>query len=871
MSNSINEIFDKILDGCGIILLIIIALVVCCIVALFIAIFKGLYKLGETIIELNIFLLPLIVFAILALIIELKIKRISVSNKYHSLKNRQKFLISKILNKPYKQNSVNDKQGNIFFNLLFVLSPYVLIYFLLTLIYKELPFNITLLLRFYIPILLIVYSPIIIAIIKRIFFIGFRGNFKNILNSTKMSPSQISLKYSFRLMLNLVFFSVFLFLIYFTFYFIIFGNTIFELINPNLIIRPIIVLLLAFGIPFILSFIISIFTKGIRNNYKKIFTNISNFSPQNHIVSSAEKTYKIQNFAITEFIHSALNLTVLLVFVSFVFLLIYYVFTGNNIIDAEIIKSTVQSIALFISLIILAFTLPLLITVAKELIKYTIGIFFLAFLVGLVLLIIPTIVYLGLIATSINVLIASTIILFLILIVSLGFALFLLKLDIIIEILLGYFVFMFAIAMINLLISIYLILILLGIGMLAADIILLILLYVLGAYILIIAGLLIIYRKVLIGILALICFILYSIFFMFSLFFSVSFSIPDININKIRDKVSPTMKCQPKSPVDVKEPEETSPHPPIIYTGPPLPPPITGGEQFGDTIVLYYTFDTSNRDTYSDLSKKNFIIEEYDANSIDTVTIIDVVPISDNSTPTNVNVVLAIDRSGSMDNKDNRMELVKQASKVFVRQIDSLNQNSKISFKIALLPFSGNSISGINFIQFNKVDWSSDIEIINRKIQLIKPIENDSTPLWDAMYESLKLLSTIKGYNLVIAFTDGINNKSKYEPYDVIDLAEKLNVPIYTVAYGMDINTVELIKISEISHAGGKGIGSFINVKSDEISNIFMKFGWSIKNLHKVYWRSSKREQNDTILIRYKIIDDKENIISKGSVKLISE
>ncbi|RKY67705.1 MAG: hypothetical protein DRP97_07065, partial [Candidatus Latescibacterota bacterium] len=149
-------------------------------------------------------------------------------------------------------------------------------------------------------------------------------------------------------------------------------------------------------------------------------------------------------------------------------------------------------------------------------------------------------------------------------------------------------------------------------------------------------------------------------------------------------------------------------------------------------------------------------------------------------------VCLVVDISGSMD-WDDRLDTAKIAMHSFVDNMDPFDQ-------VAIVPFAS-CIGTITPFTSNKTVLHDAIDAL---------YANGGTALFDGIYQGVELTSPQYGSKAVIAFTDGLENRSQWcgKPPDgryddtfaddstlICDLANLAGIPVYTFNLGAIQNT----------------------------------------------------------------------------------
>lgn len=161
-------------------------------------------------------------------------------------------------------------------------------------------------------------------------------------------------------------------------------------------------------------------------------------------------------------------------------------------------------------------------------------------------------------------------------------------------------------------------------------------------------------------------------------------------------------------------------------------------------------------------------------------------------------IIIALDVSSSMEALDfepiNRLEAAKQTVIEFVR--------SRKYDRIGVVLFSG--------LAFTQVPLTSDMKTVVRLLSFAttRMVSVDGTAIGSAIVTACNRLkdSEAKG-KVIILITDGVNNIGEVDPITAAEIAQKLNIKIYTIgagapdgAYYQIMDPVEgrkLVKVSE--------------------------------------------------------------------------
>jgi Ca-activated chloride channel family protein len=227
------------------------------------------------------------------------------------------------------------------------------------------------------------------------------------------------------------------------------------------------------------------------------------------------------------------------------------------------------------------------------------------------------------------------------------------------------------------------------------------------------------------------------------------------------------------------------------------------------TVALYATVTDSDKRLVPDLTQEDF--EVYDNGKPQTVSLFD-------NKPQPINVVVMLDTSGSMTLA---LDLVKRAAEQFL---------------IRLLPDDQGMVGAFNDkIEFHPEGFTSDRD---RLVSLLKELDfGYPTRLYDAVNQSMAQLKGIPGRKVVLVFTDGDDNASKFGSGDVTDRGRLEDVMVYSI--GLENEYFDgTRKVRSSPDRGLKrlseetGGGFFLLKKTDELTSTFTRVA---QELHSQY------------------------------------
>lgn len=224
-------------------------------------------------------------------------------------------------------------------------------------------------------------------------------------------------------------------------------------------------------------------------------------------------------------------------------------------------------------------------------------------------------------------------------------------------------------------------------------------------------------------------------------------------------------------------------------------------------ISIVFSAENNKGQPLWDLKKKDVIIYENEKK----VNIEKLIRISDIE---NINISFVIDHSESMSEsfnyfkngkivepytkwkeeiKDGRTIIIPESSTIDTSKFDEKRyERPLVDACNAIEDFLQNS-KKINNLHVNYVSFNTRVtettrfyhnnydEIIS-KIKKLKP--KGETAFFDALNSALSSLDKKEGINLVIALTDGIDNKSNTKVYEILKKAQEQEIPVFIIGYG---------------------------------------------------------------------------------------
>ena len=224
-------------------------------------------------------------------------------------------------------------------------------------------------------------------------------------------------------------------------------------------------------------------------------------------------------------------------------------------------------------------------------------------------------------------------------------------------------------------------------------------------------------------------------------------------------------------------------------------------------IKNYVTISDNSGNPISGLNASNFIVKENGY----TESPISVNPIGGGSST--ISVALVIDRSGSMGG--NKISDAKTAAITFVNQMSSNDKAAIISFS---------------------TDVTVDQTFTNDKSSLINAINNintgGSTSVYDAVIESVNQVATQSGRKAIILLTDGLDNNSSNTIDDAVNIANQVNVPIFSIGLGISSGSQGEQNLQYLSQNTG---GRYYNApNSSDLQQIYQLIAQQLQNQYLI-------------------------------------
>jgi Ca-activated chloride channel homolog len=228
-----------------------------------------------------------------------------------------------------------------------------------------------------------------------------------------------------------------------------------------------------------------------------------------------------------------------------------------------------------------------------------------------------------------------------------------------------------------------------------------------------------------------------------------------------------------------------------------------------NSVALYATVTDATKRLVPDLEQDDF--EVYDNGKLQAVTQFD-------NRPLPISVVVMLDTSGSMTLA---LDLVKSAAEQFL---------------LRMMPEDQGMVGAFN----DKIEFHPE-GFTNSRDELVRSLKDLDfgypTRLYDAVNESMAQLKGIPGRRVVLVFTDGDDNASKFGSGDVTDRGRVEDVMVYSI--GLENEYFDGARKVRSSPDRGlrrlseeTGGGFFLLKKTDELTTTFTRVA---QELHSQY------------------------------------
>lgn len=187
---------------------------------------------------------------------------------------------------------------------------------------------------------------------------------------------------------------------------------------------------------------------------------------------------------------------------------------------------------------------------------------------------------------------------------------------------------------------------------------------------------------------------------------------------------------------------------------------------------------------------------------------------------TPLSVVVALDTSGSMSKS------IAQAKDAAVRFIQSLEQDDHVL--------------GLGFAREVKVLSTMSSNKASAETALQATTARGDTALFDALYTSVEVLKDRPGRKAVILLSDGVDDNgygkqlSAHSVQEVLTLAKEVNVPIFTIGLGTEIDEMTLRRVGTDT-----GAAYYNAPTADQLKALYDGIGKQLSGQYNIFYTSN--------------------------------
>jgi VWFA-related protein len=203
---------------------------------------------------------------------------------------------------------------------------------------------------------------------------------------------------------------------------------------------------------------------------------------------------------------------------------------------------------------------------------------------------------------------------------------------------------------------------------------------------------------------------------------------------------------------------------------------------------------------------------------------------------TPLSVVLTMDTSGSMKK---RLADAQAAAKSFIATLDPQDKFQVIRFS--------RDVKTIYPLGVDRTAANSAIDGTTPR---------GDTALWDALYTSVDSLRTVAGRKAIVLLSDGVDDDGSGKPLskntvtDVLTLARQVNVPIYAIGIGTELDEVNLRKV-----AADSGALYLSATDPAELKRLYDSIGKQLAGQYNIFYSSNLPADGSEHRVQLKFAD----------------
>lgn len=196
-----------------------------------------------------------------------------------------------------------------------------------------------------------------------------------------------------------------------------------------------------------------------------------------------------------------------------------------------------------------------------------------------------------------------------------------------------------------------------------------------------------------------------------------------------------------------------------------------------------------------------------------------------------LSVVVALDTSGSMKKALSKAQM---AAGAFIDALEAEDQVLALSF--------ARKVEIISPMTREKADAKAAISATRAR---------GDTALYDALYSSVDVLKDRPGRKAIILLSDGVDDDgygkqlSKHSVSEVLQLARKVNVPIFTIGLGPELDEKTLQTVAQDT-----GAGYYHAPEVDALKQLYDSIGKQLAGQYNIYYTSNLPGDGSTHRVR---------------------
>ncbi len=203
---------------------------------------------------------------------------------------------------------------------------------------------------------------------------------------------------------------------------------------------------------------------------------------------------------------------------------------------------------------------------------------------------------------------------------------------------------------------------------------------------------------------------------------------------------------------------------------------------------------------------------------------------------TPLSAVLTLDTSGSMKK---RLTDAQAAAKSFLTLLQAQDK-----------------VQVIRFSRDVKTLYPLGADRSAAEVAIAGTVARGDTALWDALYASVESLRDVAGRKAIILLSDGVDDDGAGKPLskrsvaDVLALARQVNVPIYAIGLGTELDELALKKV-----AGETGARYLNAVEASELTQLYDSIGKQLAGQYTISYTSDLPADGSEHRVQLKVGD----------------